>query len=434
MLFNTGVFVRILSAILFAGSLAACSAARSNPQLQPLSPAQLRTPQGADAIPSDLSAVLGGDAFPTGADAFPLGPGASSVGSDAHASCPKSEGPEEARCHAQYRKSLAPNGNPATPASSVLGYHPSDLQSAYGLTGPAAQAGSDQTVAIIVAFHNPDLESDLGVYRATFGLSPCTSASGCLTVLSKTSVSHPGWAPEEVLDAEMISAICPNCKIMVVESQDAKLKTLASSVTLAASSGATEISNSYSVPESRDLVQYAAQYHVNGIPITAGAGDQGYGVYFPAAFATVTAVGGTSLINTPRGWAEAVWPGTGSGCSEFIPKPSWQTDRGCSNRTVNDLALVADPATGVSGYVSAVGGWTVFGGTSVGAQIVAAMYALAENGSNINDPSILYAQSSSFEAIFPRANGRCHPRYLCHGGTGYSGPSGLGMPTGLTAF
>ena len=243
-----------------------------------------------------------------------------------------------------------------------------------------------------------------------------------------------GWGAEEVLDVEMVSAICPNCNIMVVESHDAKLQSLANAVTLAASNGATEISNSYSVPESRDLVRYAANYQVSGVPITAGAGDLGYGVYYPAAFATVTAVGGTSLINTSRGWLEAVWPGTGSGCSQYISKPSWQTDTGCSNRTVNDLAVVGDPATGVSAYVSVVGGWAVFGGTSVGAPIVASMYALAENGRYINDPSILYAQSTTFLPIFPRANGTCNPSYLCHGGTGYTGPAGLGMPTGLTAF
>jgi hypothetical protein len=465
--FYTGVFVRIVIAILFAGSLAACSATRSNLPLQPSSPAHLRAAAGADAMPIGVDASpFGGDAFPIGASAFPLGAGATPVGSDAFATCARTGDPEAARCHAEYRRSIPPNGNPATPASQILGYHPGDLQSAYGLTGPAVQSGGDQTVALIVAFHNPDLESDLRVYRATFGLAPCTFASGCLRVLNddrtttappstersrhgtdsaersddgsreptKTAASNPGWAAEEVLDAEMVSAICPNCNIMVVESHDAKLQSLANSVTLAASNGATEISNSYSVPESRDLVRYAANYQVNGIPITAGAGDLGYGVYYPAAFATVTAVGGTSLINTSRGWFEAVWPGTGSGCSEYISKPSWQTDTGCSNRTMNDLAVVADPATGVSAYVSVIGGWAVFGGTSVGAPIVAAMYALAGNGRSINDPSILYAQSASFLPVFPRANGRCTPSYLCHGGTGYTGPAGLGMPTGLTAF
>jgi len=168
--FYTGVFVRIVISILFAGSLAACSATRSNLPLQPSSPSQLRTAAGADAMPIGLDASpFGGDAFPIGASAFPLGAGATPVGSDAFATCARTGDPEAARCHAEYRASIPPNGNPTTPASQILGYHPGDLQSAYGLTGPAAQAGGDQTVALIVAFHNPNLESDLAVYRATGG-------------------------------------------------------------------------------------------------------------------------------------------------------------------------------------------------------------------------------------------------------------------------
>lgn len=48
----------------------------------------------------------------------------------------------------------------------------------------------------------------------------------------------------------------------------------------------------------------------------------------------------------------AVWAGTGSGCSAFEPKPTWQADAGCANRTVTDVAAVADPATGVAVYDS----------------------------------------------------------------------------------
>ena len=96
--------------------------------------------------------------------------------------------------------------------------------------------------------------------------------------------------------------------------------------------------------------------------------------------------------------------------------------------------MVADPATGVAAYVSAVGGWAVFGGTSIGAPIVASMYALAENAGNINNPSILYTHASAFNPVTARANGQCYPNYLCTGGPGYDGPSGLGMPYGLSAF
>jgi subtilase family serine protease len=167
--------------------------------------------------------------------------------------------------------------------------------------------------------------------------------------------------------------------------------------------------------------------------MTASAGDAGYGPGYPASVPSVTAVGGASLVNNGGTWGEAIWPGTGSGCS-YETKPSWQTDTGCSYRTVNDLAIVADPATGVAGYSLYVGGWTVFGGTSIGAPIVAAMYALAGNGSSINNPSMLYQNPNGFAPVTSRSNGTCYPNYLCTGGPGYDGPSGLGMPVGLSAF
>ena len=54
---------------------------------------------------------------------------------------------------------------------------PADLQSAYGL--PSSSAGRGQTIGIAVAYDDPDLEADLGVYRAKFGLPACTTSNGC---------------------------------------------------------------------------------------------------------------------------------------------------------------------------------------------------------------------------------------------------------------
>src|SRR5207245_4250327 len=129
------------------------------------------------------------------------------------------------------------------------------------------------------------------------------------------------------------------------------------------------------------------QQHFNhpGIAITVSSGDGGYGVEFPAASEYVTAVGGTSLMrsSTTRGWSETVWSGAGSGCSAYVSKPSWQTDSGCTRRTVADASAVADPNTGVAVYDTyRQPGWLVFGGTSVSAPVLAGVYALAGNGSS----------------------------------------------------
>src|SRR4029077_19261365 len=86
-----------------------------------------------------------------------------------------------------------------------------------------------------------------------------------------------------------------------------------------------------------------------------------------------------------RDATETVWSGAGSGCSTYEAKPVWQLDSGCANRSVADVAAVADPSTGVWVFSRDDGGWEVFGGTSVAAPIVAAFYALAENPSSTGD-------------------------------------------------
>ena len=433
---------RVAIAVL-AAALSACSSMRS------MAPSVV--PAGQDPAATTRKA-LSLSAFPSSIDAWPSSLGAFPSTLSAFAACQTQS--NQAQCHSQWRSDITVNPNAFTPASQIQGFQPNDLQNAYDVPWHAANEGGDQTIGIVVAYHDPNLSTALNVYRATFGLQKCTSNNGCLTVVWGNSGSgngwggngwggpgngntpsfNQGWAIEEELDVEMASAICPNCNILVSEAADAELQNLASAVTLAVNQGATEVSNSYSVPETPDMAQYASAYKANGVPMTVSAGDRGFGPGFPATLSTVTAVGGASLVNSNGNWGEAVWPGTGSGCSTFVQKPSWQSDTGCSNRTVNDVAVVADPGTGVAAYVPYVGGWAVFGGTSVGAPIVAGLYALAENGAYVNNPSILYKHANAFAPVTSRANGTCYPNYLCSGGPGYDGPSGLGMPIGVGAF
>jgi subtilase family serine protease len=325
--------------------------------------------------------------------------------------------------------------------NAVSGYGPSNLQSAYKL--PSSTAGSGQTVAIVDAYNDPNAESDLATYRSYFGLSACTTANGCFKKVSQTGgTSYPsnnsGWSEEISLDLDMVSAICPNCHILLVEAKSSSLANLGASVNEAAKLGATEISNSYGGSESSSDTSYDSSYYNHpGIAITASAGDSGYGVEYPAASRYVTAVGGTSLTtaSNARGWTETVWSGTGSGCSAYDPKPSWQTDSGCSRRTVGDVSAVADPNTGVAVYDSyGESGWLVFGGTSVASPIIASVYALAGNAASVTYGSYPYSHTSSLFDVTSGSNGSCGGSYLCTGKVGYDGPTGLGTPDGTGAF
>ncbi|MEV4445596.1 MULTISPECIES: S53 family peptidase [Streptomyces] len=330
-----------------------------------------------------------------------------------------------------------------TAAAAPSGYGPASLQAAYNL--PSSSGGSGQTVAIVDAYDDPNAEADLAVYRSQYGLSACTTANGCFKKVNQTGgTSYPrgdsGWAEEISLDLDMVSAACPNCKILLVEASSATMTNLGTAVNTAVGLGAKYVSNSYGGSESSSDSTYDSSYFNHpGVAITVSSGDNGYGAEYPAASKYVTAVGGTSLktSSTTRGWTDTVWSGAGSGCSSYDAKPTWQTDSGCAKRTVADVSAVADPNTGVAVYDSyrQATGWMVFGGTSASSPLIAATYALAGAPSSGSYPaSFPYAHTSALYDVTSGSNGSCSGSYLCTGTTGYDGPTGLGVPNGTTAF
>jgi subtilase family serine protease len=348
-----------------------------------------------------------------------------------------------ARCFAKVVTDARGNikeGRPNLTRNAVpSGYGPSDLRTAYNISGSGSSAF---TIAIVDAYGYDNAESDLAVYRSQYGLPACTTANGCFKKVNQSGQqgNYPrmdtGWAQESALDLEMASAMCPNCHIILVEGTSATFANLAAAENTAANLGADAISNSYGGGESGST-SYESAYNHPGAAITVSSGDSGYGVQFPAASPHVTAVGGTSLTraSNSRGWAETVWSGAGSGCSSVYAKPSWQTDGLCARRTVADVSAVADPSTGVAVYgpVNRVrSGWMVFGGTSVAAPLIAGVYGV--NGSATTYGQDPYAHLSALYDVTSGSNGSCGGTYLCTGAVGYDGPSGLGTPNGSTAF
>ncbi len=368
------------------------------------------------------------------------------------------------RCQSALRVDI-----PVVPAATAAhsGYGAQDLQAAYKLASYSATRGGTQTVALVDAYDDPTIESDLNVYRAYYGLGPCTTANGCFKKVNQDGeqgnypIANPDWEPEIALDTEMVSAVCPKCHILLVEansadeaiatSNPAQHSDLGAAVDTAVNLGATEVSNSYGTagPEP-DQTFFDHYYDHPGVAITASAGDQDYGTVWPAASPYVTAVGGTELVQDPttaRGWSESVWgslypgvlpndaQGTGSGCSMWEPKPAWQHDAGCAGRTVADVSAVAD---NVAIYDSSpeIGGWGVVAGTSIASPFTASVYALAGNAKSLVYGSYPYSHTSG---LFDVASGsNMTPTttcgYLCQAGPGYDGPTGLGTPNGISGF
>ena len=353
-----------------------------------------------------------------------------------------------ARCHAEIV--TLGSGAPLATTTYANGYGPADLASAYKYSLPAAGstwAWNGQTVAIIDAYDNPSAEADLAAYRSQFGLPACNTGNGCFAKIDQLGgtaypVGDTGWGQEIALDLDMASAVCANCKLLLVEADSNSYANLGTAVDMAASLGANAISNSYGGGEFSTETSYEAHYNHPGSAITVSSGDGGYGVEFPASSRYVTAVGGTTLktsTTNTRGWSETAWSGAGSGCSAWIAKPAWQHDTACARRTVADVAAVADPNTGVAVYDSfgSSGGanWLVFGGTSVASPIIAGVYALAGNASSVVAGSYPYSHTASLFDITSGSNGHCRRTpYLCTAVAGYDGPTGLGTPNGLGGF
>ncbi|MHB8059449.1 MAG: S53 family peptidase [Gaiellaceae bacterium] len=353
------------------------------------------------------------------------------------------------KCLAQARKKAKKKSRSSagvnTKTASALpdGYGPAQLRSAYRLPSAASRS---QTIAIVTAYDSPNIEQDLRTYSTTFSLPNCSSSNGCFRKVNGAGKKAPLpardalWALEASLDVEVAHAVCPNCKILLVEAASSSVNNLVAAVDTAAKLGADVISNSWVVKEFRSETSLDSHFNRPGIAITAASGDTGYGVSWPAASRYVTAVGGTTLDLDSSGERvrESAWEQGGSGCSAYEAKPAWQSDSGCNRRTVPDVAAVANPDTGAAVYdsygYSGRRGWFKVGGTSLATPIVAAIYALAGNAGEVVAGSYPYSHASALFDVQEGTNGKCAPAYLCNSVAGFDGPTGLGAPAGISGF
>jgi subtilase family serine protease len=360
-----------------------------------------------------------------------------------HRACDRQVPARHVRCFAVWRsvgEDLQAASTAVTPPRH--GYGPADIASAYQLD---TAKGSGQTIAIIDAYDNPNAEKDLAAYRDTWGLAPCTTANGCFRKVDQRGGStpphgDPGWGVEIALDVQAVSAACPNCKILLVEADSSSFHSIGKAVATAVRLGADVVSNSYGGSEFNGSLALGASYYTHpGVAQVASSGDFGFGpAEFPASWATVVAVGGTSLTQTNTGWHESAWWGAGSGCSAWIDKPAWQQDQHCPTRMVADVSAVADPDTGFAVYdtygLGRYNGWIVVGGTSLSAPLIAGMIGLAGNASALDSARYIYNHRAGLADVVGGSNGYCGRDYLCNAKVGYDGPTGLGSPRGTSAL
>ena len=352
----------------------------------------------------------------------------------------------------------------ATPLVSSpvpTGLSPAQVRQAYAVNqisfkgGTVTGDGSGQTIAIVVAYDDPNISSDLKQFDRQYGLvDPPSFTKYIQTGLNQTDA---GWSLETSLDVEWAHAIAPKANIVLVEARTASFYDLFGAVNFARSiNGVGAVSMSWGSGEFYGETAYDSLFttpagHLGsngqpgGVTFVAASGDSGAwsGVSYPATSPNVLSVGATTLnLGSGSSYAgERGWTGSTGGFSALEAAPAYQAGTQAATglnyglRTTPDLAMVGDPASGVSVYSTVPyggkTGWYAVGGTSASAPQVAGLIAitdqglaLAGKGSIGNAQAALYSlPSSAFHDVSQGFNGYSST-------TGYDLVTGLGSPIG----
>ncbi|MDT4929764.1 MAG: hypothetical protein QOF92_2631, partial [Pseudonocardiales bacterium] len=308
---------------------------------------------------------------------------------------------------------------------------------------------SGVTVAITDAYASPSIASDAQTYAVNHGDGGY--AAGQLTQATHGAFTHKnvcdptGWYGEETLDVEAVHAMAPGANIRYYASAscyDADfLDTLAQVVD---ENTASLVSNSWGDIEANESADSVAAYEqvflqgaVQGISFMFSSGDNGDELAagglkqadYPTSDPYVTSVGGTSAaigasgaMSYETGWGTVkyslsgnTWAqvgylyGAGGGASSLFDKPSYQASVPGAYRQVPDVAMDADPNTGMLVGETQTFPNGVFydeyriGGTSLASPLFAGLTALSlqhsGSGAGLLNPAIYQNASTAFQDV-----------------------------------
>lgn len=373
-------------------------------------------------------------------------------------------------------------------SSTAYGLTPAQVRGAYGVNNISFNGvtgdGSGETIAIVDAYDDPNAAADLNAFSNSFGLPDFNAGAGTPTftklnqsggtALPSTDPAGPysttgggDWEQEESLDIEWAHAIAPEANITLYEASNASSGLYTALSTARQTSGVTVVSMSWGGSEFSGETSYDSTYfttpsgHIGasgiagGITFVASSGDQGayspgtttYAVNYPAASSNVLAVGGTSLnVSGSTYVSESAWGngtssgtsgGSGGGISSQEAQPAFQkgtVTQTSTNRAVPDVAMEADPNTGVPVYDSwDFGASTPWipgyeGGTSLAAPMWASLVAIADQGRNLSHLGSLDGATQTLPSIYKLSSNDFHD--ITSGNNGYAAGTGYDLVTG----
>jgi len=340
---------------------------------------------------------------------------------------------------------VSPNGGPGQPA----GFSPGQISQAYGFNqiafnnGTVQGNGAGQTIAIIDAYNQPNIGSDLQTFDSTYGLA----APPSFRVVNQNGggslpSSDANWGMEISLDVEWAHAMAPQANILLVEANTNSYSDLMTALNYAKSqSNVSVVSMSWGGNEWTGETGYDSYFTTptghSGITFVASSGDNGSAgaPEYPSVSPNVLAVGGTQLSTDSAGnyQGETGWSGSGGGISGGESQPSYQrgvVTQTSSTRAVPDVSYNASPNSAFAIYdTSSYGGWIQVGGTSAGAPQWAALVAIADQGRALAGKGSLDGGTQTLPAIYQMSQSDFHDITSGSNG-GYSAGVGYDLVTG----
>jgi len=327
--------------------------------------------------------------------------------------------------------------------SSPAGFSPAQVRQAYGFNQISFNGvqgdGTGQTIAIVDAYDQPNIASDLATFDSTFGLpAPPSFLKVDQNGGTDYPAADPGWGLEISLDVEWAHAMAPGASILLVEATD-----LFQGVEYASTQpGVSVVSMSWGGSEWSGETAYDSYFTTpaghSGITFVAASGDDGSAGLpeYPAASPNVLAVGGTQLSTDSLGnyLSETGWSGSTGGISAFESQPAYQQDvvtQSSSMRTVPDVAYNASWNSPYAVYdTSSYSGWVEVYGTSAGAPQWAALVAIADQGRALTGQSPLDGPSQTLPMLYQLPGSDFHDITSGSNGAYTAGP-GYDLVTGL---
>ena len=338
---------------------------------------------------------------------------------------------------------------------------PAQVTAAYGLNAiefttssgtPVKGDGSGETIALIEAYNDPTIVSDLHTFDQAFNLPDpnLTVVNQAGNAVSATAQTNSGWTEEESLDVEWAHATAPGANILVVEADSQSIPDLMAAVNWARSSpGVVAVSMSWGFSETPNETSYDSYFTTpsghQGITFIASSGDNGSlaGASYPAASPNVLSVGGTTLLLSSSGayQSESAWTDSGGGYSQYEPEPSYQANvQSTGYKATPDVAFDGDPNTGVQVYVTlptrngSQGSWMTIGGTSLGSPAWAGIIAIADQGRALAGLGSLDGPTQTLPALYAAPSSDFHAVAAASSSFGGGGGFGYGYGYGYGAF